>query len=280
MIKLLRGGDCWRVRKSLQLIRAIFCDNINSDFMVTTDFFDALASKLSQPIRSSHEDEETNWVYLIVKNQDKAIDHGISRLINSFLYSPQGKCGMICDALNIMSTFVNIDSPVKNIIRCLKAPFIPKAFVNILTEFKDHIEPIGVCLELIGALLTSENDELVEELMELEPESDGLHILCSGLVNSGICEALVTIMQKYSYNEHMRDKVINLILHIVRQRDYISYRSFKKFLRAGLMRALLPLFKKQTPTDILGDLISYLYQQKFLSERQLKGMGYRYGVIS
>jgi hypothetical protein len=106
-------------------------------------FFDALASIWCQPIRSSHEDEETKWFYLIVKNQDKAIDHGISRLIYSFLYSPQGKCAIMCDALSIMSTFVNDDSPVKNIIYCLKAPYIPKAFVNILIELKDHIEPIG-----------------------------------------------------------------------------------------------------------------------------------------
>jgi hypothetical protein len=39
IIKLLRGGDCWRVRKSLQLIRSIFCDAFSSEVMVTTDFF-------------------------------------------------------------------------------------------------------------------------------------------------------------------------------------------------------------------------------------------------
>jgi hypothetical protein len=40
--------------------------------------------------------------YKIVKNQDQAIDYGIARLINSFLYSRQGKSDVVYNTLSII----------------------------------------------------------------------------------------------------------------------------------------------------------------------------------
>jgi hypothetical protein len=102
-----------------------FCDAFSIDFMVTTNFFlRALASIFSQPIRSSHEDESG---LSDCKNQDKAIDHG-SGLTVSFSILRRGTWYDMRCSFSIMSTFVNIDGPVKNIIRFLKVCHIPENF--------------------------------------------------------------------------------------------------------------------------------------------------------
>jgi hypothetical protein len=104
IIKLIKGGDCWRVRKSLKLIQNVVVDC--TDLGVNVEVFDSLASMLLHPLRSSAEDAELKWVYLITKNQDSAIDSDISRLINSFLYSRKGRSSIVHNVLNIISAFV------------------------------------------------------------------------------------------------------------------------------------------------------------------------------
>jgi hypothetical protein len=76
MIKLLEGGDCWRVRKSLESLSEIV-GNASNNLSVSSEMFKSLVSILLQPIRSSAEGEMLEWVYLIAKNQTKAVDHGI-----------------------------------------------------------------------------------------------------------------------------------------------------------------------------------------------------------
>jgi hypothetical protein len=83
MVKLLNGGDCWRLRKSLELLVEMVGDAC--DLPVSVEIFESLAPILLQP------DEDVEWAYLIAKNQKIAVDHGTLRLINSFLYSRKEK---------------------------------------------------------------------------------------------------------------------------------------------------------------------------------------------
>jgi hypothetical protein len=73
---LLRGGDCWRVRKLMESILKMVGDKC--DLPVGAEFFDSLASVILQSMTSSLEDgDELKWAYLIDKNQEITVDHGI-----------------------------------------------------------------------------------------------------------------------------------------------------------------------------------------------------------
>jgi hypothetical protein len=102
---LLNGGDCWRVRKSLELLVAIVDDQ--SDLTTCIELFEALAFIILKRQLSSLEDEELKWAYLIANNQAKTIDHGILRWINSFLYSQKEKNNIALNAIRIMYTLFN-----------------------------------------------------------------------------------------------------------------------------------------------------------------------------
>jgi hypothetical protein len=60
--RLQRGGDCWRVRKSLELLLVMVEDQYKLSVSVET--FNSLASILLQPLRSSLEDEEMVWAFI------------------------------------------------------------------------------------------------------------------------------------------------------------------------------------------------------------------------
>jgi hypothetical protein len=132
MVKLLQGGKLLgRVSKSVELIQEIV-DNVRY-LTVSFGFFDSLASILLQPVLSPQEDEERILAYLIVKNQDKSIDCGISRLIDSFIYSRKRKTSVACNVLKIISRFIIQDnSDSDNEDNFQNALNIPKALVKVL----------------------------------------------------------------------------------------------------------------------------------------------------
>lgn len=143
MVKLLQEGDCWKVRKSLELLDEIVEDA--DDLTVSVEIFDSLALILLQPMQSSEEYEERKWVYLIMKNQDKPITQDTSRLIDSFLYSEEGKVRISANVLKIITTFINDNTEDdedfdlgSNKVHFLDASNIPKALVEILSEKKGN----------------------------------------------------------------------------------------------------------------------------------------------
>jgi hypothetical protein len=99
MVILLQGGNCWRVSKSLELMLKLVD---GSDLEISAELFDALASIVLHPVLADLLNEELQWAYLIAKNQEKAIDNGISRLINSYLYSWKGKSVINFNVINII----------------------------------------------------------------------------------------------------------------------------------------------------------------------------------
>jgi hypothetical protein len=79
---LLGSRDISIVNKLLELFNTF--QPFGSEFTISVEFFVALASILITL-------DDRKWMYLIAKNQDREIDHGISRLINSFLYHGRKK---------------------------------------------------------------------------------------------------------------------------------------------------------------------------------------------
>jgi hypothetical protein len=70
----------------------------------STGLFDALSLVLLQQIALPvSENVHRNWAYLISKNRQVNIDHGIARLVNSFLYSSREK--RIFETLQIIGHF-------------------------------------------------------------------------------------------------------------------------------------------------------------------------------
>lgn len=112
----LKGDDN---RKKYNLLRLMH--NVVGWFFeieITCELFDTLSLILSQRKILHLENEERNWVYLISKNRREEVDHGVLRLINSFLYLSRKET--IIDisyyALEIMATFIGENSPKVNIL--------------------------------------------------------------------------------------------------------------------------------------------------------------------
>jgi hypothetical protein len=252
MVNLLMGGDCWRVRKSLGLIQNIV---INAhDLTVSAGFFESLASILLQPMLSAVEDDEMKWVSLIAKDQNMALDPGISRLINSFLYSRKGKSSIAYNVLNIICVLTDLESnDIEEFSPTL--PFI-EALVKILKEEKDNTDVLDVCLKLIRRLVTTDYDDCSD---------------CPGCEVGiyGICQALVTIMSMYSFDEHKLNDIIEIIFVITPHGE-----NTKKFLKAGLLRALVEVFNSPYHFEHFTELIQYLCEYDY----DIFGQFYRLGI--
>lgn len=155
IVKLLRGGDCWRVRKSLDLIFGMVWPDYQYTMSLSVEIFDSLASIIVEPTELSLQIEENTSKFLIAKNQKRAIDNDTSRLINSFLYSHKKKVRISCKALKIIREFVSSEIFPENSSHFSNAPNISKALIKIFIEEKRHEDIIEVCLDLINTLIDS-----------------------------------------------------------------------------------------------------------------------------
>lgn len=72
LVKLLKGGDCWRLRRSFKLIQNIVVSA--HDLTVSASFFDSMASVIWDLRFPGCVEEEQNWDYLFAKNQDTLTD--------------------------------------------------------------------------------------------------------------------------------------------------------------------------------------------------------------
>jgi hypothetical protein len=85
IVKLFKGGYGRELYESLHLLQSLTRNE--SELECTPALFDELSLILLQRNTLTVENEQRNWAYLILKNGEQKIDHGISRLINSFLFS-------------------------------------------------------------------------------------------------------------------------------------------------------------------------------------------------
>jgi hypothetical protein len=120
LVRLLREKDCWRLKRSLELIMNVV--GVSSTFAVSRQIFESLALIALQPIQSLLDDGEMKWTHLISKNQQNAISLEIPRLINSFLYSRKEKTIITFNALKIVYELTDPDiCPQENLINFAQA---------------------------------------------------------------------------------------------------------------------------------------------------------------
>jgi hypothetical protein len=189
MVKLLNGGDCWRLRKSLELLVKMVGDPC--DLPVSVEIFESLASILLQP------DEDVEWAYLIAKNQKIAVDHGVLRLINSFLYSRKEKRKIFCNVLEIIKGFANdeVGSSDNTTNFCLSEK-VPEALIKILVEENgDDVIEIGLEIVFISSL-------------NYFGEFENISIL----IDAGLLEALVKIFNSPLKNKRFIHFIVGSLL--------------------------------------------------------------------
>jgi hypothetical protein len=232
--KLLRGGDCWRVRKSLGLIQKIIGLHNNTFIRKSIhdfdEMFDSLASILLQPIESSNEKEKRRLVYLIVKNQETSIDFGIARFIDSFLYSRKGKTDIDRNVLKILTAFIDQEQGNREDFFRGSTSKIPKALIKTLIEEKD------ADIIKMSLLLCSSLDQKVHDFNSMCREQEGL------------CEALICIMKTYPSDRDDMINVIDVICGIFRHDDYVE-----EFVALGLLNSLVEVFNN-SPDDDYDDI--------------------------
>jgi hypothetical protein len=235
MVRLLQGGNCWRVSKSLELILKIVDDEMGSDILISAELFDALASIILIPVRADLLNEELQWAYLIAKNQKTAVDHGVSRLINSYLHSWKGKSRIDSNVMNILSALVSGEnSPEMNCIHFSSAPNIPKALVLMLSEEKGNTDIIEICLQLGYRLVTVEPLGVNESLSDYGLD---VRVVRSNFIKCGICEVIFPVMQHYITEQWKIENALYIIHSIINRKSFIS-----RFVSAGLLHTLVPVF--------------------------------------
>lgn len=219
MCKLFKGGDRWRIKKSLELLLKMVGDK--SCLSVGKEFFEALASIILQPMRSLQEnDEERKWIYLIADNQERTIDHGILRLINSCLYSQKAKNAIAYNFLKIINSLINANVNAEyNLIDFSDARNIPEALVKILVEENGDEDVIKLCVSVTYKLVMCDNYRM-----------DNISI-CSNLMDQGIFEALMLIMESHP-------SVIEDMLLIISQ-IVLYKRNIPRLVTAGLLTTLV-----------------------------------------
>jgi hypothetical protein len=239
LIKLFEGGNCWRVRKSLVIIQKIVDDT--HDIPVSVDFFCSLASILLQPLRSFQEDEERKMTYLIIKNQNTAIDNGISRLIDSFLYSRKGKTAIAYNVLQIISSVIVNQNNDDNIENFSYSASIPKALIKTIIEEKENADVIEMCLKLLRKYQLNQG-----------PCYDSAKY--TDFIGNGICEALMFIMKTYTYDFDKMKIMIQTLLDITDNRHHIE-----RFVGLGLVDSLVQLFNSPRDYEDLKELVYDLH---------------------
>jgi hypothetical protein len=76
--------------------------------------------------------KQREWIHLISKNQNKSIDHDISRLINSFLYSRKEETTVTKYIVDTIHGFINQKVGIhENCIYLSDAPNVPLALVRL-----------------------------------------------------------------------------------------------------------------------------------------------------
>jgi hypothetical protein len=205
----------------------------NCDFKVSIEIFDLLASVISHPTN----EKDIKWVHLISKNQEKAIDQDITRLINSFLYSRNEITAITSTAQRIIFLLINNkSSPEVNEFNFRRSTSIPIALVKILIEERGNPEFIQICLILSYKLV-----------------SQGYRDLISDFIECGICEALLPLIDIYISDTDKINKILCIILCIIQAPS-----SIPTLINAGLLKALVQIFEYEGISHFFSHVIKTL----------------------
>jgi hypothetical protein len=234
--QLLRGGDCWRVRKSLELITSIVWDAC--DFTGNAEMFNSLASIILQPRPFYEVDTELKWIFLIEKNQEKPMNNDIVQLINSFLYSREGKNTIFNYVLNTICGFIcdegSEGSNQENIIIITDETDVPEALIIILFTEKRNTDVISHCLDVIYNLVK----------FEVTEGTDIREMVCQKMERCldyhAIWKALFSIIEIYINDENKIANVVSIILNITKYGTDIE--NAEDIADLGLLKALVPVF--------------------------------------
>lgn len=265
MVKLLNGGDCWRVRKTLELISDNF-KGMTSNLIVSVAIFDSLASTLLEPLHLG--DGSNYWIYLIAKNQDRVVDCDISRLINSFLYSREGKTSIARNILKIIYSFCEEKYRRQtSTLRLSHSRKIPEALVKVLIEEKRNEDVIDLCLNIVHTLV-----------MPMFNHQE----LAFCLVEHGICEALITVIDIYSFNEEIVNKVLRITQFIVKKNHRKTlfgddwnqtWVNLERFISAGLLEGIVQAYNSPINCPELKYLVTNMYEYDGALKLAFYGLG-------
>jgi hypothetical protein len=91
----------------------------------------------------------------IYKNQEKVIDHGLSRLINNFICSQKDKEIIICDVLELTRCYLTrYRSNFDSMINIMDSPNMFRAVVLIFNEEKTNDKITKYCLKFLSEVVT------------------------------------------------------------------------------------------------------------------------------
>jgi hypothetical protein len=233
LVKLLGGGsDCWRVRKSLELLLIMVGDTCN--LSVSVEIFSVLGHIVLKSIRSYRmRADDTKWAFLIAKNQEITVDHGILRLINSYLYSRKAKNTIAYNILKMISAFIAFNpptvSPEDNVVSLSKAVMIDSALVNILKDENYDYDVTKICLDVLYTLVSHINHHMEKK-----------KVICGSFVAFGICEALMLHVGDFE------QEVLDIVFYIA------LYDDIPTLIAAGLVNALYEVYE-YSPEDFFHD---------------------------
>jgi hypothetical protein len=250
LARLFCSGNVSIVNKLLESF-----DHINpfsSEVPLSAKIFDSLASILITV-------DDRKWIYLIAKNQEKEIDHGISRLINSYLCTQKDKDVVICNALKLMWSYTDehfvksrclYESNSGNMINIniLAAPNMFKALVKIISEERMNDTIMEYCLHFLSSLLSYNS---IEQPGTTEAS---LQIVRVDLVRFGICELLIPLLGGSRYVI----KALTITHFISKCPEYIP-----RFITMGLLPILVQIFHTPKYSNhnsydkIIKDLCNY-----------------------
>jgi hypothetical protein len=201
----------------LELIRNIVWDAC--DFTGNAEMFNSLASIILQQRQFCEVDNEMRWIFLIEKNQEKPINNDITQLINSFLYSREGKNTNVTYVLSIIYGFIcdedDEGSDYENITIIIDETDVPNALVSILHMEIRNADVIGDCLDVVYNLVKFEGGNPHEYVCR---KIETCRV--PGLPGIGIWKALFTIIEIYINDEN---KIAICIHHFSSHKVWARY---------------------------------------------------------
>lgn len=112
--------------------------------------------------------DDMKWALLIAKNQEITLDHGILRLINSYLYSRKAKNTIAYSILKTISAFIAFNplivSPKDDVVYLPKVLTGQSALANILKDENHDYDVTKICLDIAYTLVSHINHHMEKKL--------------------------------------------------------------------------------------------------------------------
>jgi hypothetical protein len=180
-------------------------------------------------------EDERNFAYLIAKNQEREIDHGLLRTINGFVCSVEEKNTLTCRLLQIMQYLSEEGASDVNTLNILNAPNVSKVLIKILTEEKKNKEIIIRCHDLIHQMITNNFEEYVTRDYQQSVE-----IAQKKFLKYEIIEALMSSVEPFLSiygNSLIGGNVLDIFSYLAE-----DYNNIPRLKTAGLLKVLIQVF--------------------------------------